>query len=165
MDYLLTPDLGLFLWTLVVFAILFLVLKKFAWKPILQSLKDREDKIEGSLQMAENARKEMELLKADNEKLLNEARAERDKILKEAKEISDTLVAQAKQKADIEGKRLIESAQDSINKEKEAAKAEIKELVAALSIEMAEKILKKKFENPAEQEQLVKDYLHNATLN
>lgn len=165
MDYLLTPDLGLFLWTLVVFAILFLVLRKFAWKPILQTLKDREDKIEGSLQMAENARKEMELLKADNEKLLNEARAERDKILKEAKEISDTIVAQAKQKADIEGKRLIESAQDSINKEKEAAKAEIKELVAALSIEMAEKILKKKFENPAEQEQLVKDYLHNATLN
>jgi F-type H+-transporting ATPase subunit b len=85
--------------------------------------------------------------------------------LKEAKEISDTIVAQAKQKADIEGKRLIESAQDSINKEKEAAKAEIKELVAALSIEMAEKILKKKFENPAEQEQLVKDYLQNATLN
>ncbi len=165
MDYLLTPDLGLFLWTLVVFAILFLVLRKFAWKPILQTLKDREDKIEGSLQMAENARKEMELLKADNEKLLNEARAERDKILKEAKEISDTIVAQAKQKADIEGKRLIESAQDSINKEKEAAKAEIKELVAALSIEMAEKILKKKFENPAEQEQLVKDYLQNATLN
>lgn len=165
MDYLLTPDLGLFLWTLVVFAILFLVLRKFAWKPILQTLKDREDKIEGSLQMAENARKEMELLKADNEKLLNEARAERDKILKEAKEISDTIVAQAKQKADIEGKRLIENAQDSINKEKEAAKAEIKELVAALSIEMAEKILKKKFENPAEQEQLVKDYLHNATLN
>lgn len=165
MDYLLTPDLGLFLWTLVVFAILFLVLRKFAWKPILQTLKDREDKIEGSLQMAENARKEMELLKADNEKLLNEARAERDKILKEAKEISDTIVAQAKQKADIEGKRLVESAQDSINKEKEAAKAEIKELVAALSIEMAEKILKKKFENPAEQEQLVKDYLQNATLN
>ncbi len=165
MDYLLTPDLGLFLWTLVVFAILFLVLRKFAWKPILQTLKDREDKIEGSLQMAENARKEMELLKADNEKLLNEARAERDKILKEAKEISNTIVAQAKQKADIEGKRLIESAQDSINKEKEAAKAEIKELVAALSIEMAEKILKKKFENPAEQEQLVKDYLQNATLN
>ncbi|KAB2917750.1 MAG: F0F1 ATP synthase subunit B [Bacteroidetes bacterium] len=162
---LLTPALGLFFWTLVVFAIVFFVLRKFAWRPILQSLKDREDKIEGSLQMAENARKEMELLKADNEKLLNEARAERDKILKEAKEISDTLVAQAKQKADIEGKRLIESAQDSINKEKEAAKAEIKELVAALSIEMAEKILKKKFENPAEQEQLVKDYLQNATLN
>lgn len=162
---LLTPALGLFFWTLVIFTIVFLVLKKFAWKPILKGLKDREEFIDNSLQAAEKARKDMELLSADNEKLLNEARLERDKVLKEAKEIGDNLIAQAKNKADIEGKRLIANAQDAINKEKEAAKAEIKDLVASLSIEMAEKILKKKFENPAEQEQLVKDYLQNATLN
>jgi F-type H+-transporting ATPase subunit b len=162
---LLTPALGLFFWTLVIFTIIFLVLKKFAWKPILKGLKDREEFIDNSLQAAEKARKDMELLSADNEKLLNEARLERDKVLKEAKEIGENLIAQAKTKADVEGKRLIANAQDAINKEKEAAKAEIKDLVATLSIEMAEKILKKKFENPAEQEQLVKDYLQNATLN
>lgn len=161
----LIPDFGLFFWTLVVFTILFLVLKKMAWKPILQSIKDREDKIASSLQQAEEAQKKMELLQADNEKLLQEARIERDKILKEAKEIGESLKTQAKQKADAEGKRMIEAAQDSINKEKEAAKTEIKELVASLSIEMAEKILKKKFENPSEQEELVKDYLQQATLN
>lgn len=162
---LLTPDFGLFFWTLVVFSILFLVLKKYAWKPILQSLKDREEKIASSLQQAEDARKQMELLNADNEKLLQEARNERDKILKEAKEIGENLKSQAKQKADAESKRMIEAATESINKEKEAAKTEIKELVASLSIDMAEKILKKKFENPSEQEEIVKDYLQQATLN
>ncbi|HYG14771.1 MAG TPA: F0F1 ATP synthase subunit B [Bacteroidia bacterium] len=162
---LLTPAFGLFFWTLVVFGTIFLVLRKFAWRPILKALKDREDKIEGSLLQAEAARKEIELLKADNEKLLDQARAERDKILKEAREIGESLVSQAKQKADSEGKRMVDAALDSINKEKEAAKAEIKDLVATLSIEMAEKILKKKFENPAEQEELVKGYLQKATLN
>lgn len=162
---LLIPNPGLFFWTLVVFTIVFLLLKKFAWKPILKSLKDREEFIDNSLKAAENARKEMELLNADNEKLLQEARIERDKILKEAKEIGENFVVQAKQKADAESKRMIEAAQDSIRKEKDAAKAEIKDLVAALSIEMAEKILKKKFENPTEQEALVKDYLQQATLN
>lgn len=162
---LLTPAFGFFFWILVVFTIVFFVLKKFAWKPILKSLKDREEFIDNSLKSAENARKEMQALSADNEKLLNEARFERDKILKEAKEIGESLVSQAKQKADTEGRRMIENAQDAINKEKEAAKAEIKDLVASLSIEMAEKILKKKFDNPAEQEQLVKDYLQKATLN
>lgn len=162
---LLTPAFGLFFWTLVVFTILFLVLKKYAWKPILQSLKDREDKIASSLQEADDARQQMELLKADNEKLLQEARIERDKIIKEAKEIGENLKTQAKQKADAESKRMIEAANESINKEKEAAKTEIKELVASLSIEMAEKILKKKFDNPSEQEEMVKDYLQKATLN
>lgn len=162
---LLTPDFGLFFWTLIVFTALFLVLKKFAWKPILQSLKDREEEIASSLEQAKEARQQMELLKADNEKLIQEARIERDKILKEAKEIGDNLVSQAKQKADAESQRMIEAASESINKEKEAAKTEIKELVASLSIEMAEKILKKKFENPSEQEEIVKDYLQQATLN
>lgn len=162
---LLTPALGLFFWTLVVFVIVFLVLRKFAWRPILKSLKDREEFIDNSLKAADNARKDIELLQANNEKLLQEARIERDKILKEAKEIGESFITQAKQKADAESKRMIASALDSINKEKDSAKAEIKDLVAALSIEMAEKILKKKFENPTEQENLVKDYLQKATLN
>lgn len=162
---LLTPALGLFFWTLVVFVIVFLVLRKFAWRPILKSLKDREEFIDNSLKAADNARKDIELLQANNEKLLQEARIERDKILKEAKEIGESFITQAKQKADAESKRMIAAAHDSINKEKESAKAEIKDLVAALSIEMAEKILKKKFENPTEQENLVKDYLQKATLN
>jgi|MDTD01.2.fsa_nt_gb F-type H+-transporting ATPase subunit b len=162
---LLTPALGLFFWTLVVFAIVFLVLRKFAWRPILKSLKDREEFIDNSLKAADNARKDIELLQANNEKLLQEARIERDKILKEAKEIGESFITQAKQKADAESKRMIASALDSINKEKDSAKAEIKDLVASLSIEMAEKILKKKFENPTEQENLVKDYLQKATLN
>ncbi len=162
---LLTPALGLFFWTLVVFVIVFLVLRKFAWRPILKSLKDREEFIDNSLKAADNARKDIELLQANNEKLLQEARIERDKILKEAKEIGESFITQAKQKADVESKRMIASALDSINKEKDSAKAEIKDLVASLSIEMAEKILKKKFENPTEQENLVKDYLQKATLN
>lgn len=162
---LLTPALGLFFWTLVVFVIVFMVLRKFAWRPILKSLKDREEFIDNSLKAADNARKDIELLQANNEKLLQEARIERDKILKEAKEIGDNFIAQAKQKADAESQRMIASAQDIIRKEKDSAKAEIKDLVAALSIEMAEKILKKKFENPTEQENLVKDYLQKATLN
>lgn len=162
---LLTPALGLFFWTLVIFVIVFLVLRKFAWRPILKSLKDREEFIDNSLKAADNARKDIELLQANNEKLLQEARIERDKILKEAKEIGESFITQAKQKADAESKRMIASALDSINKEKDSAKAEIKDLVASLSIEMAEKILKKKFENPTEQENLVKDYLQKATLN
>lgn len=162
---LLKPDLGLFFWTLVILAVIFMVMRKYAWKPILKALHDREDSIAEALSSAEKAREEIGQLRADNDKLLAEARLERDKILKEAREIKDSLISEAKKTAETEKERIIAEARATVQREKDSAITELKQQVAALSIDMAERILKKKFENKSEQEALVNDYLKNATLN
>jgi F-type H+-transporting ATPase subunit b len=136
-----------------------------AWKPILKSLKDREDFISDSLKSAENANAQLSQLKADNEKLLAEARVEREKMLKEAKEIGEDIVAKARKAAIEEEQRIMNKAKQEIENEKTAAIAELKVQVVSLSIKMAETVLKKEFENKDMQMKLVEENLKSASLN
>lgn len=136
---LITPDIGLLFWMLVTFGIVLYILGKFAWKPILKALSEREDSISEALDKAEEAKKQMAALKADNEKLLAQARVEREAILREAKEMKDSIIAQAKTSADVEGKKMIANAKENIEREKTAAINDLKNQVASYSIEIAEK--------------------------
>lgn len=162
---LLTPTIGNIFWTSVVFLILVLILSKFAWKPILKSVKEREVSIQDALNQAKLARKEMESLKAENEHIIREAKAERDAILKEAREMKDAIVGKAKESAKLEGEKLIEQARLSIQAEKNAAMADIKSQIGALSINIAESILAEKLENNEAQNSLVEKMLNKSNLN
>jgi F-type H+-transporting ATPase subunit b len=159
------PELGLIFWQVVIFGIVLLLLRTFAWKPILSSLKERESSIEGALRMADQAKLEMQELKAGNEKLLAEARLERDRILKEATAVSNQLIEQAKTKATEEGARMIEQAREAIQNEKNAALAEVKGTAARLSIDIAERILRRELADQPAQQQLVDSYLQEVKLN
>ncbi|AHJ95878.1 F0F1 ATP synthase subunit B [Hymenobacter swuensis] len=160
-----TPELGLIFWQLVIFGIVLLLLRAFAWKPILSSLKERESSIEGALRMADQAKLEMQELKAGNEKLLAEARMERDRILKEATDVSNQLIEQAKNKATEEGSRMILQAREAIQNEKNSALAEVKNTAAKLSIDIAERILRRELADQPAQQQLVDSYLKEVKLN
>jgi F-type H+-transporting ATPase subunit b len=157
---LVSPDPGLFIWSTVAFLILFFLLSKFAWKPIVKALDERERSIEDALSKAEMAK-----LISENEDLLKEARLERDSILKEAKEIKDQIINEAKDQAKIEGARLIEKAKDEITNQKLAAMAEIKNQVSSLSLAIAEKVLRKQLEDQDKQQALVNDLLKEVKLN
>src|SRR6476661_846334 len=142
---LLNHHLGFVVWSAVAFILLLVILRKFAWKPILSAIDERERSIENALEAAEKAKMEMARLTNENEQLLKDARAERDQILKEAKELKDQIVADAKNSAQVEGNKLIEKAKIEIDNQKAAALAEVKSQVATLSIEIAEKVLRKQF--------------------
>jgi F-type H+-transporting ATPase subunit b len=159
------PALGLVFWMTVSFIIILALLKKFAWGPILKGIKSREESIDGALKEAQKARKEMESLKSSNEQLLKEARNERDKILKEARETKDSIVNEAKGKAKEEADKIISSAREAIQNEKLAAITELKNQVANLSIEIAEKILKEELSSEDKQKTLVKGFLQDVSLN
>jgi len=158
-------ELGLFFWQMLIFVGLILLLKKFAWKPILDAVNTREEGIRSALLSAENARNEMQHLKSDNEKLLAEARAERDLMLKEAREMKEKMVADSKADAQAEGARMIEQAKTAIQSEKNAAMAELKAQVSSLSLEIAEKLLKDELSNKDAQMKLVDKMLGDAKLN
>ncbi|MFN5886211.1 MAG: F0F1 ATP synthase subunit B [Bacteroidota bacterium] len=162
---LIKPGLGLLFWMTVTFSIVLWLLSKYAWKPILKSIREREDSINNALNAADDARKQMDALKSDNEKLLAEARKERDRLLKEASEMKDSIIAQAKQSADSEARRLIANANDAIDKAKLNAMNELKSQVAVLSVDMAEKILRKKMDDRNQQEAFVNENLKSITLN
>ena len=162
---LVTPDPGLFIWSTVAFLILLVLLRKFAWKPITEALNERERSIEDALAKAEMAKEEMAKLTSENEQLLREARIERDQILKEAKELKDQIVNDAKASAQAEGAKMIEKAQNEINNQKIAALAEVKGQVATLSLEIAEKVLRNRFEDQNKQQELVSDLLKKVELN
>lgn len=162
---LVTPDLGLIVWTTVVFCILLFLLAKFAWKPILKAVNQREQSIEEALNKAEEAKKEMAQLVSANEDLLKEARAERDEMLKEARVLKDKIVAEAKAKANEDAERIIESAKESIQHEKMAAVTELKNQVAKLSIEIAEKILNQELSNETKQASMIDNVVENIQLN
>lgn len=161
---LLTPGLGLFFWTLVVFLIIVFMLKKMAWKPILKAIKDREDSIDEALKSAATARAEMTKLQSGIAEARKEAAAERDRIMKEATEMKNGILDQAKKDAQTEGKRIIEEAREAIQKEKAAAMADVRSQVASISLEIAEKVLMHKLGNQQEQEALVKEYMQNVSL-
>lgn len=162
---LVSPDPGLFIWSTVTFILLFFLLSKFAWKPIVKALDERERSIEVALSKAEKAKAEMAKLISENEDLLKEARLERDGILKEAKEIKDQLIHDAKDLAKAEGLKLIESAKLEITNQKLAAMAEIKNQVSTLSLEIAEKVLRKQLEDKVKQQDLVNELLKEVKLN
>ena len=158
-------SLGLFVWMGVLFVLLVLLLKKFAWKPILDAVNDREEGIKKALASAEEAKKEMQNLTANNEKLVKEARAERDAMMKEAREIKEKMISEAKEEAKGVATTLIENAQASIEQEKQAALAEIKKSVADLSIGIAESVIKRELASKEDQLQLVEGILKDVTLN
>lgn len=158
-------SIGLFFWQTVLFLALLFLLRKYAWKPILNALNDREEGIKNALDSAEKARQEMENLNADNERILKEARAERDNLLKEAREIKNKMIADAKEEAKTTADAMILQAQEAIVTEKKAAMADLKSQVAALSIEIAEKVVKEELSNKDKQLKLVEDMLGDATLN
>jgi F-type H+-transporting ATPase subunit b len=162
---LLTPNPGLIFWMLVVFLLVVFILAKFAWKPIIKGLKDRENEIQGALDLAERTKTEMVKLKADNEKLIIEANAVRDRILRDAKEASDRMIAESKDRAAVEGQKMIESARDTIRNEQHAAISKMRKEVAVLSLEIAEQVLHRELKDKESQEKLISDLASSARMN
>jgi len=162
---LMIPETGLVIWMMITFLILLFLLRKFAWKPILKMIKDREDSIENALKSAEKAKEEMQSLQADNERILAEARSERDKTLKEAREMKEQMVGEAKTKAKEEADKLLAIARETIQNEKMAAITELKNQVAVLSVDIAEKILKRELADENKQKELIGNLLNESKLN
>lgn len=162
---LITPEFGLLFWQTLIFLILFLLLAKFAWKPILGSLKEREDSIESALRMADQAKLEMQQLKAGNEKLLADARQERDRMMQEATAMANQHRETEKARATSEANHIVQQAREAIQAEKNAALAEVKNTAAQLSLDIAERILRRELADPAAQTQLVDSYLKEVKLN
>jgi len=155
---------GLFFWQIILFALLLILLKKYAWKPILDALNDREEGIKTALDEADKARQEMAELQSSNEKILKEARTERDNLLKDARVIKDKMITEAKDEASNQANKIIEQAKMTIQNEKQAAITELKNQVAELSIEIAEKVIKEELSNKDKQIELIEKMLDNATL-
>ncbi|NER13220.1 F0F1 ATP synthase subunit B [Leptobacterium flavescens] len=158
-------SLGLFIWQTVLFVLLLLLLRKYAWKPILNAVNDREEGIKNALASAEEAKKEMQNITADNDRILKEARAERENLLKEARQIKDKIIADAKDEAQVQADKLIQQAKEAFETEKQAAVAELKKQVATLSVDIAEKVVREELGNKDKQLKLVEDMLGEATLN
>ena len=162
---LLTPSLGLLFWTLLAFGIVFFVLKKFAWKPILSSLNEREKGIAESLESAKRVKAEMAQLKSENEDLMARAREERSAMLKEAKEMKDRIVAEAKEQAKSDANKIIAEAQQAIQAQKMAAITDVKNQVGKLVIEVSEKVLRKELSGKEAQEQHIQGLVNEVKLN
>lgn len=162
---LLTPGFGLIIWTLLAFLIVFFILKKFAWKPILNSMNQREKGIADSLATAEKIKTEMSLMKSENEVLLVKAREERAQMLKEAKETKDKIINEAKEQAKIETNKIIADAQSVINQQKMAALTDLKNQVGLLVIEVSEKVLRRELSNRQDQEKYIQQLAETVKLN
>jgi len=162
---LLNPSFGLLIWTLIAFLIVFFILKKFAWKPILSSLKEREEGIADAISTAERVKAEMVQLKNENESLMAKAREERAAMIKDAKETADKMLANAKEKAKAEYDKIVADAQQAIQQQKNSALTEVKNQVGNLVIEVAEKILRRELADKATQESYIKQLTDNVKLN
>jgi F-type H+-transporting ATPase subunit b len=160
-----SPAIGTLIWSTLIFGLFFLILTKFAWKPILNAVKSRDEMIRGSLESAEKAKLEMLKLQSDNETIIRKAREEREVILKEAREVRDKLISEAKGKASEEAEKLIEKARIGIESEKRKALSEIHDQVATLSVDIASKIIGEKLKQTGEQEKLIDNYLKGMDLN
>lgn len=158
-------SVGLFFWQTLIFLVLLFLLRKFAWKPILNAVNDREKSIRDSLNQAEEAKREMKKLESNNKALLKEAQAERDSMMKEAKEERNAMIKEAKQKAKLEADKLVAEARTTINNEKLAAVGEIKSQVASLSVDIAEKILQKELSVEDKQKALMEKLVDDLELN
>jgi F-type H+-transporting ATPase subunit b len=162
---LLTPSFGLIFWTLLAFIIVFFILKKFAWKPILKALNDREKGIADSLETADRVRAEMSQLKSENEELLAQAREERAAMLKEARDIKDRIVNDAKEQAKAEASKIMTETQQAIEQQKMAAMTDVKNQIGKMVIEVAEKILRKELGSKEAQEAHIRDLVEEVKLN
>ena len=162
---LLIPEVGLVVFQTIAFLLLMFLLGKFAWKPVLAAIKEREQSIDDALNKAELAKQEMARLTSQNEELMKQARAERDEILKEAKILKDTIVNEAKTSAQTEGAKLIEKARIEIENQKKAALAELKGQVSTLSLDIAERVLRSQLDDKAKQQDLVANLLKDVELN
>ena len=162
---LLVPEFGLVILQTIAFLLLMFLLAKFAWKPVLAAIKEREQSIDEALNKAELAKQEMTRLTAQNEELMKEARFERDRILKEAKTLKDSIVHEAKTQAHNEGAKLIEKARIEIENQKKAALAELKNQVSTLSLDIAERVLRNQLQDKAKQQELVTNLLKDVELN
>lgn len=158
-------SIGLFAMQAFILLILIFLMMKFAWKPILSALNDREEGIQNALDQAENARKEMQNLQADNDRLLKEARAERDAMMKDARDIKESIIAEAKEEAQEQTTIMVENAKATIKQEQQAAIAELKKNVADLSIDIAQQLVRKELASSDEQLKLVEGMLKEVTLN
>ena len=161
---LITPDVGLLFWTLVSFIILYIILRKFAWGPILTAVKEREESIKAALDAADNAKKEMENLKADNEKILNEAKTERETMLKEAREMKSKLISDAENEAKAKSKSMVEAAKTAIQNEKNSAMNELKNTVVDLSVGIAEKLISEELADKDRQLKMIEEILDDSKL-
>jgi len=161
---LITPDVGLLFWTLVSFIILYIILRKFAWGPILAAVKEREESIKAALDAADNAKKEMENLKADNEKILNEAKTERETMLKEAREMKSKLISDAENEAKAKAKTMVEAAKTAIQNEKNSAMNELKNTVVDLSVGIAEKLISEELADKDKQLKMIEEILDDSKL-
>ncbi|MEO8720275.1 MAG: F0F1 ATP synthase subunit B [Ginsengibacter sp.] len=162
---LLLPKLGLIIWTLIAFGIVFFILAKYAWKPILKSLDQREKNISDSILSAENVRKEMAALKSENESLLIKAREERALMMREAKETRDKIIGEAKDQARKETNKIVADAQSVIHQQKMAAITDLKNQVGNLVLEISEKVLRRELNNKEEQEKYIQKLAQNVELN
>ena len=162
---LVTPELGTFIWMFIAFAIVFFLLKKFAWSSIVDAIDERNDSIKEALLSAESAKEEMAKLQADNQKILKEARRERESMLKEAKELGEQIVREAKTKATEEAEKVVASARQSIESDKTAALGEIKSQVALLSVEIAEKVLRRQFSEDQQQKEYFQELMKEVNIN
>ncbi|WCC44818.1 F0F1 ATP synthase subunit B [Tenacibaculum finnmarkense] len=158
-------SIGLFVMQAFILLILIFLMVKFAWKPILTALNDREEGIQNALDQAENARKEMQNLQADNDRLLKEARAERDAMMQEARDIKDNIVAEAKEEAQAQTSSMIENAKATIKQEQQAAISELKKTVTDLSLDIAQQLVRKELTSPTDHLKLVEGMLEEITLN
>jgi len=162
---LVTPDIGLLFWMLLSFAIVFFILKKYAWKPIMNMLYEREQSIELALKTAEKARKEMENLKASNDRIISEAYAEREKIFSDAQKIKEKIVGEAREQAIKEKDKILNDARMTIEAEKNTAIREIRNVAAELSVQVAEKIIRHELSNDQKQKELVEQMIREMPIN
>ena len=162
---LLVPEIGLLVWNTISFLLLLFLLAKFAWKPIMKAIHEREQSIDDALNKAELAKQEMARLTSQNQDLMQQARAERDEILKEAKTLKDSILNEAKKQAQVEGSKLIEKAKIEIENQKKVALAEVKDQVSTLSLEIAERVLRTQLDDKTKQEALVANLLKDVELN
>ncbi len=160
-----SPEIGTIFWMVLGFSIVFFILKKFGWALILKTLKEREESIDEALKSADKAREEMAVLRGDHDLLLKEARSEREKIITEARQIREDLIGKAKEDATVEADKVLESARKEIENEKRSALSDIKAQVADLSVEIAEKILRKELSAEDKQQAFIKDMLDEMKLN
>ncbi len=162
---LVTPGIGLIFWMLVSFSLVLFVLGKYAWGPIMKGIHQREDTIEKALEAANDAKKEMLQLKAGNEQLLRDAKDERDALMRDARKVKESILEEARVKANEEAARIMETARENIQFEKMAAINDLKNQIASISIEIAEKLIGKELENKKQQEQLTEKLLKEVKIN
>ncbi len=161
----LTPAIGTIFWMLIIFGITFAILKKYAWKPILHALKQREYSIDKALTAADNARKEIDVLRANQEEIIAQAREEKDLLLKEAREMKDKMITEAKAQAHLEAQKMIKLAQEQIEAKQKAAINEMKQEIAELSVLIASKVITKELASTSQHESLVSSLIDDLKLN